>query len=85
MPLLLTEPACVPVAPLAGAAYGAHEAMMPVLTSELFELPHFATLYVVLSQGTLLSAYGLATRLVPAPSSLTIFQKQRNRLFVLPR
>lgn len=46
--------------------YGAHQALMPVLTSELFDLERFAALYVILQQACLLGSYLLGTRLVRA-------------------
>ena len=54
-------------APLSGLVYGSHQAIMPVLASELFDLRRFATLYVLLQQATLLGSYGLANRLVRPP------------------
>ena len=51
-------------APLAGIVYGSHEALLPVLASELFTVERFAILYTLLQQSTLLGGYGLGTRLV---------------------
>ena len=49
-----------------GAAAGCHWSLGPALSSELFGLRRFATLYCLLNYSTTLGAYLLATRLVRA-------------------
>ncbi|KAK9838163.1 hypothetical protein WJX81_005591 [Elliptochloris bilobata] len=51
------------VASLCGFAYGCHWSLGPALSSELFGLRRFATLYCLLNYSTTLGAYLLATRL----------------------
>ena len=50
---------------------GCHWSLGPALSSELFGLRRFATLYCLLNYSTTLGAYLLATRLVRAPARLS--------------
>jgi hypothetical protein len=70
-----------------GAAAGCHWSLGPALSSELFGLRRFATLYCLLNYSTTLGAYLLATRLVRprAPLVLRVWASTLTLLFVCGR
>lgn len=64
-------PSCASLKLEASPLPGCHWSLGPALSSELFGLRRFATLYCLLNYSTTLGAYLLATRLVRTPRRLS--------------
>ena len=54
---------------LGGLTYGSHWALVPAITSEVFGLSSFGTNYNLVTLGTPIAAYALATELVSCNDS----------------